>query len=558
MPTEAMEVDSPAFETLRILKLVKDSQQMHGLRHGSYKRYGDYCGRRMQRLRKTLKATHTHKCVPKHRAKFQYKSITADLVNDQRFLELLIFNIEHCWAQGMDFKLTSENEDKTRQKFHARTRLQKSLKLARELEAIADECPQVNSLTKLEAKAYNAFIAGTLFLEKSKWTEALEQFQHSKKIYEKLFEIDRNSEFASYYESRGRELANMIKICEYNSGGTASPVVPEMMNLNMSEDGMDIDKLISEAQSNVATSGKTKTITWAGETVSVPHEAVKHAVETIEKADTMVHEAESGAQKVQIYEKAQADLRDALQKFNEEKAKTKLGDAQQKDWQTVSVYLDFLRYRLAAERYAQLAANLDAGEKKSKPQAYLRMYSEVVQNCDDILQLPGAQSDAKLQAAFKFKSEYYKCKKCFHMAASYGAIGQEADAMKLFDRALERKEAAAKLLKSAQGSKFVTETEADLQRTESEIKNAKRGLVEARVSEAKAKKDKHDAALAALPKPTAAKPVFFDLALKHFKVPKEILEVAESSTATSPKSEEQQSGSGITGAIKSFIWGNSR
>ncbi|KAI6217745.1 Signal recognition particle subunit SRP68 [Aphelenchoides fujianensis] len=553
-----MEVDAPAapFETLRILKLVKDAQQMHGLRHGSYKRYGDYCGRRMQRLRRALKATHQQKNVSKHRAKFQYKKITPDLVNDQRFLELLIFNVEHCWAQGMDFKLASENENQSRKKFHSRNRLCKSLQYARELEQLADACTQVNSLTKLEAKAYNAFIAGTLHLEKAKWVEALEQFQHSKKIYEKLAEIDGRSEVTVYYEGRGRELANMIKVCEYNSGGTASPVVPEMMSLSLGEDGMDIDKLIRDAQSATAGGGTAKTIKWAGETVGVPHEAVRQALEAIEKAEQDVGETADVGQKLQIFEKAQATLREAVQKFNEEKAKSKLGEAQQNEWQTVGVYLDFVRHRLAAERYVLQAANLGAGDKKPKPQAFLRIFAEVVDNCEAILKLPGADGDADLQSAFGFKAEFYKCKKCFHLAQTYGAMGQEAEAVKLFDRALERKEASAKLLQKVKKSPFVSETADDLKRTEAEIKDAKKGLVEVRLAEAKAKKEKKEAALAALPKPTPAKPVFFDLALKHITVPQQVLDVAES-PAQSPK-EEQQAGSGIMGGIKSFIWGSSR
>lgn len=83
-----MEVDSvpqlPTFDTLYLLKLIKDSQQKHGLRHNDYKRYGDYCNRRMRRLRKSLKFTHQHKCVPKHRAKFQVKKVTPETITELR------------------------------------------------------------------------------------------------------------------------------------------------------------------------------------------------------------------------------------------------------------------------------------------------------------------------------------------------------------------------------------------------------------------------------------------------------------------------------------------
>lgn len=38
-----------------VLKLIKDVQQQHGLRHGDYQRYRGYCSRRISRLRKVLK-----------------------------------------------------------------------------------------------------------------------------------------------------------------------------------------------------------------------------------------------------------------------------------------------------------------------------------------------------------------------------------------------------------------------------------------------------------------------------------------------------------------------
>jgi len=40
--------------TLPLLKIIKETQQQHGLRHGDYQRYRTYCSRRLQRLRKVL------------------------------------------------------------------------------------------------------------------------------------------------------------------------------------------------------------------------------------------------------------------------------------------------------------------------------------------------------------------------------------------------------------------------------------------------------------------------------------------------------------------------
>ena len=40
--------------TLPLLKMIKEAQQQHGLRHQDYQRYRTYCSSRLQRVRKVL------------------------------------------------------------------------------------------------------------------------------------------------------------------------------------------------------------------------------------------------------------------------------------------------------------------------------------------------------------------------------------------------------------------------------------------------------------------------------------------------------------------------
>ena len=50
-------VDLPSV-TLEIFNVVKSSHAQHGLRHGDYTRYRQYCSRRLRRIRKTLGMQH--------------------------------------------------------------------------------------------------------------------------------------------------------------------------------------------------------------------------------------------------------------------------------------------------------------------------------------------------------------------------------------------------------------------------------------------------------------------------------------------------------------------
>ncbi|CAD5233181.1 unnamed protein product [Bursaphelenchus xylophilus] len=232
---EAMEVDTTPFEPVSILKLTKDAQQKHGLRHGNYKRYGDYCDRRIRRLRRALKYTHTYKCVPNHKAKFVLRPVNADVVNDKRFLELVVFDVEHCWARGMEFKVASENEKHARQIFHARRRLIKAVQHAENLDSSVNSSPRFDEFTKTEGKAYVASIQGAALLEKRKWSEALDKYVNSRFIYQKLVKNVKNEELQALYEQRVKEISNIIKLCEYHAGKKGVDVAPDVSQLDLNE-----------------------------------------------------------------------------------------------------------------------------------------------------------------------------------------------------------------------------------------------------------------------------------------------------------------------------------
>jgi signal recognition particle subunit SRP68 len=44
--------------SLEILSKIKSNQMQHGIRHGDYNRYSQYCTKRMHRIRKKLKFHH--------------------------------------------------------------------------------------------------------------------------------------------------------------------------------------------------------------------------------------------------------------------------------------------------------------------------------------------------------------------------------------------------------------------------------------------------------------------------------------------------------------------
>uniref|UniRef100_A0A915LKD9 Signal recognition particle subunit SRP68 n=1 Tax=Meloidogyne javanica TaxID=6303 RepID=A0A915LKD9_MELJA len=169
----------PILNSLNILQLIRTAQQKHGLRHENYQRYRGYCARRVERIRKSLKFTHHYKCLPKRSGKFIARTVTSELVGDKRYLELIVFEIERCWAHAMEFKFEALDDPLSRKKFGMRQKFRKAAKWAQFLCGLIKDNELVEEVTKLEARAYISFIQGSLELELRNWKEAAEQFNAS-------------------------------------------------------------------------------------------------------------------------------------------------------------------------------------------------------------------------------------------------------------------------------------------------------------------------------------------------------------------------------------------
>lgn len=82
-----------------VLRIIKDLQQQHGLRHGDYQRYRGYCTRRVKRLRKTLSLPQGDK---RH---FKKKEVTVTHLeskkSDERFIHIPLMLAERAWAYAM-------------------------------------------------------------------------------------------------------------------------------------------------------------------------------------------------------------------------------------------------------------------------------------------------------------------------------------------------------------------------------------------------------------------------------------------------------------------------
>lgn len=115
-----------------VLRLIRDAQQQHGLRHGDYQRYRGYCTRRIGRLRKALKLPQGDK---RH---YKKRDVGVELIEvknaDERFLHIPLILSERAWSYAM--QLRQESNTEPRKKFHLVNKLRKAFVYAQQLKEL--------------------------------------------------------------------------------------------------------------------------------------------------------------------------------------------------------------------------------------------------------------------------------------------------------------------------------------------------------------------------------------------------------------------------------------
>ncbi|VDK88196.1 unnamed protein product [Litomosoides sigmodontis] len=603
-----------SFATLSILQLIKDAQQKHGLRHGDYQRYRGYCARRVRRIRRSLGFTHIHKGVLKHSAKFIPRKLAFDTVTEERFLQIAVFDAERNWAYAIQLKQEAGEDVHSRKRFHMIGKLRRAVKHASNLESIIKSCEQVDGVTRLESQAYNSWMHGCLRFELKEWKGALDCFRTARKIYEKLGAVVKLPDLVELYKVRCREIQPQMRYCEFNCGSDASSdaAMSEMINMRLQltdEDGVlqeDFDKLIAELRTK-AVMHYIRDIEWGNEKIAVTNDNVKNLLQALEQFDGELAQTTVHEDKMTLYEQLLSRVRDVIQTLSDEQKK--LGDSgthangAKSPNQLTIIYLEFMRLKRTIERYVMIITHSRSqSEKKIKPQDLIRLCDTVIENSCEILELPGIAANQDLEIAYKVKSEYYRALRCFCLAEVHAALAKWNEANVLYDRAVEHISNTSLLLKNAKSS-LITEKEDDLMNLHEQITASKfatqanrlvevasgnrcdakqetfdnRPLIDTlnefrKITSEDLCKGEQSIRLIAVPPsfiPMPNKPMFFDLALNHVKMPNLESKIASytiEKKETSQRGERAEKGikskqdeqeanqQGIGGLVKGWFW----
>jgi len=452
---ESIENEPPAAFTIELLRLIRDWQQQHGLRHGDYQRYRGYCTRRVKRLRKTL---HLPQGDRKH---FKKRDVNLGHLDskesDERFIHIPIILAERAWAYAM--QLRQESNTEPRKRFHLISKLRKACLYAAQVQELCNSS-HCDARSKLEAEAYAACMRGSLNFELSLWTEAAENLKHAQVIYENLVAALPEDE-QDVYQSKVDDITPSLRYCAYNMGDSTS--IDELLKMRGQGLLQNLDALVAQTKNQSLEA--LQTTEWRGRKVAVRPERVRLFLISIQDLKPTVDKSKDYQSKIEIIENVLIDCKDAINAVRDEiKQDPKLRgiseDSSLTGIQYLLSYLSYIRLTLTLERNLYLVAqakqsmgsdgkNYDG--KRVRPQDVSRLYEIILQNVTELQQLLGMEKDQRYQEEMAALQLAFKSFRTFFIALTLVHLKRWKEAVAMYERSTSY---AAQAFKTNHADKF--------------------------------------------------------------------------------------------------------
>jgi len=569
---------------IELLPLIKEAQQHHGLRHGDYQRYRQYCQRRLKRIRHCL----NFKLGTRHG--YKGKKITKEIITDVRFLHIPLMEAERCWSHAMELKLYANTEP--RKKFHMVRRLRKAAKYAEELQDLC-QLEKVDARTKLEVQAYSYWMVANMKFEGQDWQTAIDLYTRARSIYEKLAGAFMDEDTKMLYLQRVEEISPNIRYCAYNLGQGGLDI-NELMKMRSNAAGQDmlaakIDAAIKETREKLASSFGE--VSWRGKTVPLRNEKARVFILRVQDKNNEIERQESFEKKMEVFDNLLMESKDALQEVKEEisseMSAKKRNETNLSNLQFIRTYLSYLRQMLLIDRNLEMISNMKSklpliiGQSKqivkgktTKPEDLIRLYDSIIQCLTETGQLNGLQDDELIEKEIKAQITSYKAFRCFYIAQSYQMAKKWIESISLYDRVLEYVQDATNQLnklqnpiikaligkledvaEQAKGHKYAAHATSILETSEMETGVKNMNLSDKVLAErldsyqefTSIPKNPNLVHFPPQPEPVPCKPLFFDLALNHIDLPD-----------LEHRMEKKKEVGGISGFVKGWLWGGGK
>ena len=355
------------------------------------------------------------------RNRVKVHQVDAENCKNDRHLQIVLLDCERAWALAQELKDDMPAEGHSRIASHIVRRLKKASKCGGQLASICEK--NCDARTSLEAQAYASYLEGLYRQEVEEWKDALSCMESANTIYTKLMSVASESEKVAY-SSRLDEIAPSIRYCQYNimrKQGTSDPKLLEELRASVHSVSLPalnskLDALLAESVKADATT--MQRLTWMNQHISLSSDELRTAFLKVREAnnrweDLMHKEGGSTAgEETEGFDLLIAQVEEGRKCLNNEwKAAKKVGinDEQQRTYDLLFDYLDFLSAKFLSERQTLNAQRLHAliprREKGQKPgvaqftvkaadEAW-KLHDTIMQGIDEILSLQAVQNSGE-------------------------------------------------------------------------------------------------------------------------------------------------------------------
>mmetsp|Transcript_18096 Transcript_18096/g.72419 ORF Transcript_18096/g.72419 Transcript_18096/m.72419 type:complete len:599 (-) Transcript_18096:727-2523(-) len=413
-----------------LLEMVRSEHLSNDIKNGSYVRYHRHCSNKLRRLRKNLKLAHGRGKT------FQKKPLTVELAQkDSRHLVLLLFSAERAWSNAMVIK-----EDRRRRRYVGR-RFMKAAKLAERLAEFSRELGE--DKTTLEADAYSSWMSAISLLERERLEESLENFKKAQLLFEGL--ATAFGAQSTLYRERLEELEPSIAFCRYSIARQKGEDPTSMMNAASPRvDNLvaaKIDAALSESRKVQAESFGS--VDWCGRNIPIRTEKVGEGILLAREAVHTMEQESDFDKKAALYDKIFIAYNDVSRTVSKQRSEitaaaeketlSQIAEQHLQELDLISQYIKHSRLRQTIARNLLLVQK--HVEANSKPDDLVRLYENLRQNCQEILDLDGILSDPKSRDMTQAEIRKFEASRCFWLAKSYKSQHRWSESILLFKRA---------------------------------------------------------------------------------------------------------------------------
>ena len=345
------------------------------------------------------------------------------------------------------------------------SKIGKASKYAYELFQLCKE--RADERSQLEAEAYAAFMFGNVLLEKERWKQAQAAFTKAQNRYSEMARLapmsdEKDGGAQRLYANMSDELTPSIMYCQYNAkkhgGGDMDEddtALQELLDGSVETPALELLKsqLSGEAKSD---SQSLTQVEFRGAKLNVTNPKLGTAIVTAREELKKVGSEKGLDKKMDRFGRVSVAYNDAVTVVSRD-LQEKRGDGGQEEQvaelQNMEIYVNICaeeaeiernlvlaesyRRRLAINGERQEPGGAEEGGKTTKPDELVAIYDKLINNCSDMLELPGVDDSETEKAFYSARLLTFKALRCLYMGEAFRAQSSWPQAFVLYERAAE-------------------------------------------------------------------------------------------------------------------------